>query len=70
MAEIKIGSRMGVGNVKYKLHKEFGRFPDVAVDSTTFAGTKVAPEGYLTGDEFERRCIANISKFYNDRGIL
>ena len=21
------------------------------------------PKGYLTGDEFERRCIANISKF-------
>jgi len=23
----------------------------------------VAPEGYLTGDEFERRCIANISEY-------
>ena len=29
-----------------------------------------AQEGYLTGDEFERRCIANISKFYNERGLL
>ena len=28
------------------------------------------PKGYLTGDEFERRCIANISKFYHDKGLL
>jgi hypothetical protein len=29
-----------------------------------------APEGYLTGDEFEIRCIANISKFYHEKGLL
>jgi hypothetical protein len=28
------------------------------------------PKGYMTGDEFERRCIANISKFYHDKGLL
>jgi hypothetical protein len=30
----------------------------------------VAPEGYLTGDEFERRCMDNISRFYHEKGIL
>ena len=30
----------------------------------------VAPKGYLTGDEFESRCIANISKFYHEKGLL
>ena len=29
-----------------------------------------APEGYMTGSEFERRCIANISKFYHEKGLL
>ena len=70
MAEIKIGGRMSVGNVKYQIHNGLGRFPEAAVDNATFACTDVAPEGYLTGDEFERRCIANITKFYHEQGIL
>ena len=70
MADIKIGDRMNVGNVKYQIHKVLDRFPNAAVDNATSAGTDVAPEGYLTGDEFERRCIANITKFYHEQGIL
>ena len=29
-----------------------------------------APPGYLTGDEFEKRCIKNITHFYNEKGLL
>ena len=36
----------------------------------SFEMPDVAPEGYLTGDEFERRCIDNISKFYHEKGLL
>ena len=35
-----------------------------------FEERDIAPEGYLTGDEFEHRCIANISKFYREKGLL
>jgi len=28
------------------------------------------PEGYITGEEFERRCIENIKKFCKEHGIL
>ena len=35
-----------------------------------FEASDITPEGYLTGDEFEQRCMNNISKFYHDKGLL
>ena len=35
-----------------------------------FETPDTAPDGYLTGDEFERRCMENISKFYHEKGLL
>ena len=36
----------------------------------TIEEPEMAPEGYLTGDEFESRCIANISGFYREKCLL
>jgi hypothetical protein len=35
-----------------------------------FEAPDVAPDGYLTGDQFERRCMDNISRFYHEKGLL
>ena len=32
--------------------------------------TGIIPEGYMSGDEFERRVKERITKFYKDNGLL
>jgi len=32
--------------------------------------TGIIPEGYMTGDEFEKGCIEDIEKFCNEHGLL
>lgn len=44
-------------------YKRGVRFENPAVNAAP-------PKGYMTGEEFERRCIANISKFYREKGLL
>ena len=74
MADIKIAGRMEVASLKRRFNNLTMLTFDgenIAKNSVTLRETRdVAPEGYLTGDEFERRCIANITKFYHEKGLL
>ena len=75
MEDIKIAGRIKVVNLKNEKNNIAMSLYDgdsVAISNDIIRKTKdiAAPEGYLTGDEFESRCIANITKFYNERGLL
>ena len=74
MADTKIAGRMKVANLTRQFNNMTVHIFDgdnIADSSAILRETRdVAPEGYLTGDEFEHRCIANITKFYNEKGLL
>ena len=74
MADTKIAGRMEVANLRRRFNNLNMRIFDgenIVNSSATLRDTRdVAPEGYLTGDEFESRCIANITKFYHEKGLL
>ncbi len=64
MVTVKINDESPTGKRILKdLHRRHKRI-------VSFEETGKVPEGYLSGDEFERRCIENVTKFYHDKGLL
>jgi hypothetical protein len=50
-------------------------YPDVQQKLNTRKATSpakpfVIPDGYMTGDEFERRVKARVTQFYKDHGLI
>lgn len=52
-----------------KIIKDLRRFRK-AVKFVNPASTGVPPEGYMTGDEFEKSLIEEINQYYKENGLL
>ena len=58
-----------MGTVKFQQEMEIDE-PRRWYSDENPAITGKIPEGYMTGDEFERRCIEDIEKFCKEHGLL
>ena len=63
MVTIKINDENPVGK---RILSDLRQYENIVF----FEEPAIAPSGYLTGDEFEKRCIKNITNFYREKGLL